>query len=583
MAINKKTINLIDLDFDSAKQSLQEFLKADPTFADYDFEGSGLSVLLDALTYRSVNNAFLANMLANEMFMDTALLRSSVVSHAKFMGYTPKSKTAAKAKITVSVPVSSSTAESVLMPRGTRFTSSANGEQFRFTTLQDYNLYRDGVVFVNDDVEIYEGRIASYSWTYADGLRLVIPSTSIDTKTVRVAVYESDNSSSFLPYVEAKSLIDVKGDSYVYWINEIDGQYELRFGDDVFGVALKPGNLVYVEYIESAGVEGNGIRGFSLSGQFEGYDAGAVSITTNVPSAGGAEQEGLNSIRFMAQRSFSAQNRAVTAEDYATIVRENYPYARSVVSWGGEQNIPPQYGKVFISIVPQDGTKLSDSNKQLIINNVLKGRTVTGILPEIVDPVYIRLSLAIKIIYDQQILQSPSALSSIAKGMTLEYVNEKLGLFGEDFYNSDLVCQLQDLGDGIISVNVDPSLSLLVTPTITSSVYDFSFDNQIVEGSFRTSVFRFVGDDNDYIAKDKNGNIVLYVVDDQGNTTETSTSVGTIDYASGRFVTNDLQVESYEGAGVTVFVAPVERNVYSPFNKVLLCDTNSISVSIEAK
>jgi hypothetical protein len=397
-------LNVTELDFDAIKSNLKNFLRQQSEFQDYDFEGSGLSVLLDILAYNTHYNAYYLNMVANESFLDTALLRNSVVSHAKKLGYTPRSTRTSRAIVNVIVDTGNSTTGTLTLPRGYFFLSNEiDGRTFKFTTLQDYTTNKIGTTFTFNNVEIFEGQINRYSYTHSDLSNpkqlFDLPDQTIDTNTLRVSVRPSVSNTDISVYNLSTDVITSVGDEEVYYLQEgINGKYQVYFGEDVFGKKLPDGAVVTFEYLVSTGSSSNFANNFVSSTTLSGFSD--IVIDSVSSAAGGTIRESVDEIKFAAPLQNISQNRAVTKNDYIKLIQQKYPFFEAVNVWGGEENDPPVYGKVFISAKPVNGFEVSDTIKQYVIENILKPISILTVSPEIVDVDYNYLRISSSIFYD---------------------------------------------------------------------------------------------------------------------------------------------------------------------------------------
>jgi len=368
-------LNITELDFDTIKTNLRTYLAAQPEFTDYDFTGSALSLLLDVLAYNTHYNAVLANLQANEMFIDTAIKRTSVVSLAKMLGYSPRSTTSAKAQVDLIVTQDVTTESTLSITPDVKFNASINGQSFTFNVneSQTATLNESGV-FEFTDVELIEGIYLSNSFLIGSDNTsgpLIIPNNNVDTTTILVSVQTSSSNLTSADWVKTSTIVDITNTSKVFWVEENnEGQYQLVFGDDNVGASLTPGNIVTVTYIVSEGAASNGARDFSLVGTIDGEDE--VTITVTSPANGGTGKESIDSIRFNAPRYNANRNRAVTAEDYRTIIKQNFSKAREVTVWGGEENDPPVYGSVFISVDPVANSVITTADQDFIKESILE-------------------------------------------------------------------------------------------------------------------------------------------------------------------------------------------------------------------
>lgn len=570
--MTRTPINLVDLDFASIKANLKDFLKGKPEFSDYNFEGSGLNYILDLLAYNSQNNAYLANMLANESELDSAILRSNVVSRAKLMGYTPKSKAAARATIKVSVTDPTNLSTSLLLPRGTRFFATAGNSQFSFSTLVDYNLHLNPTTgsFENDSVEIVEGRIRNFSWDVSDGNRYVLPNTDIDTGTLKVAVFDSPTSQRFSIYERAFGANSIDETSLVYWVYETDfGRFEIRFGDGVFGAKAPEGAVVYVEYVESSGPAANDIYTFGLAGSFAGYENSEISVTTIVPSSGGADPEKTSSIKLNAPRFFASQGRAVTAEDFASVVNGVYPYSKSINVWGGETETPPQYGKVFISIIPETLSTLSPAVKRSIAAAVSKKATV-GIVPVLVDPDYTFVNVQAIVEVRRELAENMGALSADIRGRIIDYFDQSLGAFDKGMKYSKVIETINTYSRAIVSSKLLFTISKIMDRKAGKHQYIVDMKNSLVPGSIFSSKFDAIGVGQKVAIWDKDG--VVYAG---------QTPIGEVDYVSGT-INFTAEIHNPDLSRVEVFAKTVDWDVDANKNGAIVLSSSRLTIQIKA-
>jgi len=397
-------LNVTDLDFDTLKSNLKSFLKQQSEFSDYDFEGAGLNVLLDILAYNTHYNSYYLNMLANESFLDSAILRNSVVSHAKRFGYTPRSASAPLAKINFSVDSLSSTPGSLTLPEGYIFLSNLiDSKSYNFITLEDTTVSKTGNNFVFANLKIYEGQLATYSFTHVEASNpkqiFTLPDINIDTSTIKVSVRESISNSTSTVYTLNTDALDIDSTSEVYYIQEgQNNKYEIYFGNNVLGKKIPDGSIVSVKYLITNGDLANKANSFIATSTIGGYSTFIVNST--LAASGGAPRETVDQIKFAAPLQFTSQNRAVTKNDYIKLIQQKYPQFEAVNVWGGEENDPPIYGKVFISAKPKEGFEVTDAEKEFVKEKIIKPISILTVTPEIVDIDYNFLKLISKVYYD---------------------------------------------------------------------------------------------------------------------------------------------------------------------------------------
>jgi len=399
MASNKFVVS--DLDFDAIKSNLKSFLQDQAEFSDYNFEGSGFAVLLDTLAYNTHYLGFNANMVANEMYLDSADIRKNIVSLAKMLGYTPSS---AKSPIAnVDITLNNATGSSVTMNKGTTFTSTIDNTTYQFVTNQDLTITPQDGVYKFSNVNLYEGTLITFRYTVDStdvDQRFVIPSVNADTSTLKVTVQNSTTDTTLNTYTLASGLRSLTDTTKAYFLQETDtGKFEVYFGDDILGKKLSDGNIVILEYIVTNKTDSNGASSFTLSSSVGGFSD--VSISTNSSAQGGAEPETKESIRFNAPLQYTSQDRAVTTTDYETLVKSIYPNAQSISAWGGEDDETPVYGVVKIAIKAASGTTITNATKTDIVTK-LKPYNVASVRPEIVDPETTSIILTSNIKYDEK-------------------------------------------------------------------------------------------------------------------------------------------------------------------------------------
>jgi len=589
------SFNIIGLDFDEAKASLRTFLQSQNTLKDYNFDGSVLSTLLDVLAYNTHYQAFYTNMVANEMFLDSAVLRPSVVSHAKAIGYLPSSRRASKAILTIVAPGSTNT---TYLSRGTEFVGTdPAGTQHRFILLD--TVYANGLTQKFENIEIYEGTLRRMSYVF-DGTKkagsiLVIPNDKIDISTIKVRVKASasDNTGMEDVWSYADSYIDLTADSKVYFLQEKEtGMYELFFGDNFLGKTPTPGSVVIVEYLETSADEANGIDAFSAS------VTGLGTITVNSVSSGGSLEESVASIKFLAPRFYKSQSRAVTEDDYTSAVMKEYPNTDSVYVYGGETVIPPQYGKVFIALKPKSGSALTTSEKINLANTLKKNRSVVSITPEIVDPDYIDLVLDCLVTYDPSLTSvNVGTLKALIVAYLFIYSSSTLETFGSNFYVSKISNGIDQLNSGILGNQITVKLRKTVnlSKLVASKGITIDFKNPLYhphEGHSSIITSTIISHKNNdgvivnnvYVADDGYGKLNLITITSEGMRSIVYTNIGTIDYMQGTLKFNTSFSPVSSGSLFTITVEPAHSDIFVFENKIIrLSRGYSDSVTISMK
>ncbi len=461
-------VNFSNLDFDQIKTSLREYLKSNSNFTDYDFEGSNLSTILDLLAYNTYITSYNANMVANEVFIDSATLRENVVALARNIGYVPRSRKSASASISFSVDISdvSPAPSTVTLKKGVVASSTGTfaGQSFIFSILEDTTVPAYNGIANFDDLLIYEGVLLESNFTRSErelNQKYILPNSGIDTELIRVTVKNNQFSTTGAKYALQDSLFEIDPDSKVYYLQEIsDERYELIFGDGVFGKALEEGNYVTANYIVSSGDAANGISNFNFAGRLiynrnsveYNITSGISALSTGIISSGGENIETVESIKKFAPRIYATQNRALTSNDFETLIPAKiYPETESISVFGGEELVPPQYGKVFISIKPTFGDYLPNLIKENIKMR-LKKYSVAGIVPEILDLKYLYLESNSKIYYNTNLTNTAELVSTLVQNNITKYAEStELNKYGARFKYSKFLKVIDDSHESITS------------------------------------------------------------------------------------------------------------------------------------
>ena len=593
-------LDISELDFESIKGSLKRFLSNQNEFKDYDFEGSSLAILLDLLAYNTHYLAYNANFVANEMFLDTAQLRSSVASLAKLVGYTPNSARAPIADL--KLVINDGTGSSITIPAGTKFTSAVDGLTYTFVSVADKTIQPVDGIYTAQSLNVYEGTYVTYNYTYnAQDIdqRFLIPSDRADSTTIKVVVQNSSADVTQNTYTRATSITELDGTSKVFFLQEAeDGQYEIYFGDGVIGKSLDDGNVINISYVVTNKTEANGATAFTLAGSISGFTD--ITVTVNSSAQGGAEPESLQSIKQNASSFYSSQDRAVTIEDYKSKVKQLYANTQAVSAWGGENAETPFYGRVYISILPTSGSNLTESTKARIITD-LKKYSVASVTPVIIDPEITNVLLTSTVKFDEKATtKTADTLKSNIITTLTNYNTNTLQTFDTIFRHSKLTGLIDDTDESILSNITTVRLRKSFIPTIGSSTkYTINFANALynphsghasVEGGILSSTgFKIDGDTTNvwFLDDDGQGNVRRYRMDGSvrayGNSTQ-----GTINYLTGLVEVNSLNVSNIEnvrGAASTVIevtVKPNSNDLVPIRNQILEIDIANSSVTVEA-
>src|SRR6056300_351014 len=471
-------LEISELDFENIKGSLKRFLANQNEFKDYDFEGSSMAILLDLLAYNTHYLAYNANFVANEMFMDTAQLRSSVASLAKLVGYTPNSARAPIADL--KLVINDGTGSTITIPAGTKFTSSIDGLTYTFVSIADKTVQPVDGIYTAQSLNVYDGTYVTYNYTYdAQDIdqRFLIPSDRADTSTIKVVIQNSVSDVTQNTYTKASSITELNGTSKVFFLQEAeDGQYEIYFGDGIIGKKLNDGNIINVSYVVTNKTEANGATAFTLAGSISGFTD--ITVTVNSSAQGGAEPESLQSIKKNTPDFYSSQDRAVTVEDYKTKVKQLYANTQAVSAWGGENAETPFYGRVYISILPTSGSNLTESTKARIVTD-LKKYSVASVTPVIIDPEITNVLLTSTVKFDEK---STTKVADTIKSDVIttitNYNSNTLQKFDTMFRHSKLTGLIDDTDESILSNVTTVRLRKSFVPTIGSSTkYSINFAN----------------------------------------------------------------------------------------------------------
>jgi hypothetical protein len=482
-------LKVTELDFDTIKTNLKDFLRSQSEFTDYDFDGSGLSVLLDILAYNTHYNAYYLNMISNESFLDTALLRNSVVSHAKRFGYTPRSAKASKSYITFTVNSGNSNPGTLVLPKGYTFLSNLlNNKVYNFVTLEDVTVAKTVNNFVFNNLPVHEGILTNISFIHNQSSNpkqiFTIPETNIDTSTLKVTVQQSTSNTDIVVYNLSSDIIELNANSEIYFLQEgLNQQYEIYFGDNVVGKKIPDGGVVNLSYLTTSGSEANKVINFVGTTPISGFSDFSVSNTTI--SAGGADKESVDQIKFAAPLQYTSQNRAVTKNDYIKLIQQKYPEFDAVNVWGGEENIPPVYGKVFISAKPKLGFEVSETEKEFFINEVVKPISVLTVTPEFVDVDYNFLKIISTTYYDPTKTNlDTNSLKTKVENVIKNFANSNLNQFNSVFRTSKLKTSIDESDNSVISNDIELFLSKRFRPLLNqTNTYTLDFGVELSRGT----------------------------------------------------------------------------------------------------
>lgn len=592
-------IRVTELDFDTIKDNLKTFLRSQTAFTDYDFDASNLSVLLDLLAYNTHYNAVLANMVSNEMFMDTAIKRSSVVSLAKQLGYTPRSVRSSEALINITLQNVPGAPNFLTLDRYKLFNTIVDGTTLSFYNVDAYVTTPVDGAYTFEKVKIYQGRQLEYFYTAGTGNspanKFVIPNQNVDTRTIQVAVQYAGTSSYSQSYTLVDNVVNIGADSNVFFLEEnTEGFYQIYFGDGVIGRNLGAGDIVRISYITSDGAAGNIAGNLTLTwttNTIAGESSGDRSISTISKPVGGSDRESADDIRFNALTAYTSQNRAVTDQDYIDLILRQLPAARSVNVWGGEKNDPPEYGIVYISIAPKTGYVLTADEKTRIIRDILRPHSLVTMRHAFVDPEYTYLAFDILVRFTTAgTNRSAQQISSLVNDKVSSFVESSLRQFNKTYYESQLHEQIMNLDDSILSVNINKSLQKRIVANINDTIFTGSlqYPVKIVPGSVRSSRFVTsregviytveVRDLPDTMPPTASGTGTLRLVSmSDGSLVETN--IGSVNYATGVVNITNMIILGYVGTVNNVRISIDQQedddDVVPTYNEVLLLDDST--------
>ncbi len=604
MAVNDRRLNITEFDFDDVKDNLKVFLKGQSEFKDYDFEGSGMNIMLDILAYNTHYLGFNANMLANEMFLDSASLRSSVVSHAKTLGYEIQSARAPIATVNVALTTTSS---SKTMPAGTAFSTTVDDVSFQFVTSEAITQTGSGGAVTFTNVKIYEGTYITTKYladTSSVEQRFLLPDSRSDTTTLTVKVQNSASDSTTTTYTKATDISQLTSSSSVYYLQEVEnGRQEIYFGDGNISKSLSDGNIVILQYVVTNKTAANGASSFTAPSSIDGVST--ITVTTVNNASGGSEPESLASIKLQAPLDYASQGRAVTSDDYITYTKKLFPNTQAVSVWGGEDGgfdpatgitSVPEYGKVFISIRNTTGQNLTDTEKSQLVTDLGKYK-VASVTPVIVNAETTFIILGVTFQYDSNTTtKTVNDLETEISTTISNYNSNNLQDFNKPFRHSQLTGVIDDTDNSILSNVTTVTLGKFITPvTSEATAYTLSFDNAFFHphdghnsaagGITASTGFSIEAGTLEYFLDDDgSGNIRIYYLV-AGVRTYYDVTAGTIDYTNGEIKLNPIKITSVsnvDGSTSTKFrvtVLPNSNDIVPVRNQLLELDLTNTTVS----
>ena len=585
-------LNVTELDFADIKNNLKNFLKQQSEFSDYDFDGSGLNVLLDVLAYNTHYNAMNAHYSLNESFLDSAQIRGNVVTRAKLLGYTPRSVLSPRATVNIVVNIAGEIGTiptELTLNRGTKLNTVVGGEEFEYVVLETQQAILSGTLYTFTNVPIAEGSIRELKYRVDNDIenqKFQLSDYNSDTSTLRVRVQSNEESSNFEIYTPFETLRGLDSTSKVYYLQENpSGYYEIYFGDGVTGFKPSNNNIVTIDYVITEGEESNGANSFNVVDNIGGF--GSIAVTTVTNAIGGVEAETMESIRFNAPLTFIAQNRAVTSDDYASIIKKEFSNIDSISTWGGEDNDPPDYGKVYIAIKPLLAETLTTAEKTDITGAILKGKNVVSITPEIVDPNFTNLELDVNFKYNPNLTDRSSVeLQSVVRDTIKDYNFNNLNKFDGVFRHSQLTRAIDSADPSILNTMVRPRMFQEITPlnnadnnfslTFSSPFYQsgVSTDFVLTSTAFKiNNIDHFFGDEP--IVGSTNRKVIVYKVVNDTNVTVIN-EAGIIDVLKGTIILNSFRPDTTDKIKITVI--PNSLDLAPKRDQLLSIDNNSVII-----
>ena len=593
-------LNVTELDFDQIKKNLKNYLKTQSAFNSHDFEGSGLSSLLDVLAYNTHYNAMTAHFALNEAFLDSAQIRGNIVTRAKLLGYIPRSVLAPRATITITVDVSTESGvipSTLTLPRGAKLTTQVDGRNYRYVVLNEQAavISGDGNTFTFDNVIIVEGTRTKLLYRVDNDIenqKYQISDEDADTSTLRVLIQANEQSSSYDNYTQFESLLNVNSSSRVFYLQENSNEYfEVYFGDGVTGKKPLNNNIVTLDYVFTNGEESNGANVFSMVDNIGGYSN--VAVTTLVKSQGGTEKETNESIRFNAPLTFTSQNRAVTSDDYRAIIKKEFTNINSISTWGGEDNYPADYGAVYISIKPLVNEVLTQNEKTEIMNTILKGKSVVSITPVIVDPNFTYLELDVSFKYNPNLTDRSSVeLTAVVRDTVSDYNFNELNKFDGVFRHSQILKAIDNADPSIQNSNVRPYMFMNITPNKLAAQKDNNFDLQFTAPFFNSgsstnfiissTMWKYGGEEVFFgdipIDGSTNRQVIVYKVVNSVNVTVIN-DAGLIDVTAGTITLNNFVPDNDSVNVIRITVVPDSLDLAPKRDQLIAIDPLRVQIT----
>ena len=591
MAANS-SVSLTSLDFDSYKRELKAFLKQQSAFKDYDYESSNINVLLDVLAYNTYQNAFYMNMIGNEMFLDSAQLRDSVVSHAKELNYLPRSFKSSEATLALTIVTTDQDKRNIVIPKGTAFSTRVGSNTYLFTTAETSTVTSSNTTFTTT-LTVYEGDYVTdtYPVSYTKPTKYTISNKNVDLASLKVTILE-DNSATLQTYTRATSLFDLTSLSKVYFIQPYIGDtYEIIFGDGIVGRRPKNESVVVIEYRVSNGELPNGARVFRAAQAIDSETN--ITVRTVSSASAGSVYETLESIKYNAPRAFTTQERAVTAEDYENLLKINFPEINTVAAYGGEDATPPQFGRIFLSIDLKDVDGLPKV-KEEEYKRFLRSRATVAMEPIFIAPEYLYLSIVTNIKYNINLTSlNPDDIRTLVLSQILDFASTNLNNFNRTLRYSKFIKTIDESDPSIISNETEIKLVKYLTPTLNTSQriavnYGIPISDTIPElgdshnaddvHAIGSSLFTF---DGKQCNLEDDGNGVIRVTTVLGDSHQKLVDVGTIDYANGQLDARGFNLTSYNGSYLKIYALPKFKDITSTKNTILNILEPDVEINVQ--
>lgn len=590
---------ITQLDFDQIKSNLKDYLKGQDRFKDYNFEGSNMAVLLDVLAYNTFQNNFFTNMAVNEMFLDTAQLRGSVVSHAKALNYTPRSRVSAAAKINITLAVVDQGGilpTFVTIPAKTRFSARCGNKTFSFYTDNAYTITPVNNVYTYYGATIYEGTYVQETYNVIGSTdKFVISNVNVDVSSIKVYVKNSADDQFETEYVQRSTVFGTNATDTVFYVQAYDDEkYQLVFGLDNFGIQPSNGNVIRVEYRVTNGEEANGITSFTPATLINGYPA---SSTLSFAAEGGAEKESLESIRYFAPKSLQIQDRAITESDYEILLKARYPEIQAISVYGGEELNPPRYGRVVVAVDVAGADGVSENNKTKYAT-YLHARSPIGIEPIIVSPQFMHATVNTRVYYNTSKTSAAAGdISNLVANAITEFNDSSLNDFKATLRISRLQAAIDAADVNILSNDLEVYPFIPLNPILNQkNVYDISFANPLVldqhieigesianhKPAIKTTSFIYNGA-SAFIMDDGNGNLdIVKLRTVSGITTYSylARQIGTVNYETGRVIIRNLTVSSYTGSEIKLLAKTRIPTITSPKNRILSIRAADVKIDV---